>query len=75
MGELAKEYEGHVDFNVIPAEETNRRTAEIESYGFAEQRHGLVGFDANGEVRVKIPGHDYGKSEIILAIQRVLAEE
>lgn len=73
MGELAQEYEGQVRFNVIPAEETARRQEEIESYGFAELRHGLVGFGRHGQVRVKIPGHQFGKPRIEEAVETVLS--
>lgn len=72
MGELAQEYEGQADFNIIPAEETNQRQDEIDEYGFTEQLHGLVAFDGDGEAVVKLPGHNYEKAEIVEAIETVL---
>lgn len=72
VGELAQEYEGRVEFNVIPAEETMRRAEELDSYGFTALKHGLVGFDATGEVRVKLAGHDFGKDRIAAAVEEVL---
>ena len=73
VGELATEYGDQVDFNVIPAEETAQRGDEIELYGFTAKKHGLVGFGRDGEVLVKLPGHEYGKPEIEAAIEAVLA--
>ncbi len=73
MRELASEYEGRVQFNVIPAEETAARTDEIAEFGFTALKHGLVGFAADGDVVVKLPGHEYGKPEIVDAAEKVLA--
>ena len=75
MGELEPQYEGRVDFNIISAEETKLRSEEINSYGFQKELHGLVGFDAAGNVVVKLPGHNYGKAEIEVAVATVLAGE
>jgi hypothetical protein len=73
VGELETEYGDRVRFVVIEPEETARRAAEIEEYGLAEMRHGLVAFSASGEPLVKIPGHQFGKPEIVHAIDVVLA--
>lgn len=75
VSELATEYAGQVECNVIPAEETEERWDEIASYGFADERHGLVGFGADGEILVKIPGHQYGEPEVRAAIETLLAED
>ncbi len=75
MGELEPEYEGRIQFVLIPAEETAKRQDEIEEYGFTDLKHGLVGFDAQGETVVTIPGHDFGKPEIVGACEQVLVEE
>ena len=74
MGELEGEYGDRVDFVLIPAEETARRKDEIEAFGFSELRHGLVVFTRAGEPRVKLPGHQFGKDEIVAAIDLVLTE-
>ena len=66
------EYEGRVDFEVIPAEETYQRFDEIEAFGFEAERHGLVGFDRNGDALVKMPGHNFSKDEIAEAIEALL---
>ena len=73
VGELEQEYQGRVDFVIVPAEETARRSDEIEEYGFTDQRHGLVAFDEDGDVCVKLPGHQFGKAEIEAAVETVLA--
>lgn len=72
VGDLENAYGNRVDFTIVPAEETNRRQAEIQAFGFAEQRHGLVGFTADGTALVKIPGHQFGRPEIEAAVQQLL---
>ncbi len=73
MRELEPEYQGRVRFNVIDAVETAKRPQEIEEFGFTELRHGLVAFTPAGEPVVKLPGHQFGKTEIVSAIDQVLA--
>ena len=75
VGELRPEYEGRVDLVVISAEETARRPDEIEAFGFTELKHGLVAFSGDGEVLVKIPAHQFGRVEIVAAIDEVLAAD
>jgi hypothetical protein len=70
--ELEPEYEGRVRFVLIPAAETAQRSDEIEAFGFTDKKHGLVVFASDGEARVKIPGHEFGKTEIVAAIDTVL---
>ena len=71
MRELQTEYEGQVEFVIVPAEETATRAEEIASYELGS--HGLVVFDAEGEPRASLPGHSFGKSEILAAIVKVQA--
>ncbi len=75
MGELEPEYEGRIQFVLIDAEETANRGAEIEEYGFTDQLHGMVGFTSNGTPVVKMPGHAFGKQEIVEAIEMLLDED
>jgi len=75
VGELEPEYEGRITFVLIPADETAERADEIEAYGFTEKRHGLVGFTPEGDPLVKMPGHNFGKEELVAAIEVLLAEE
>jgi len=72
VGELETQYGDRVDFQVVPAEETAKRGDEIALYGFTDLKHGLVGFTAEGEARVKMPGHQFGKPEIESAIHQIL---
>lgn len=67
------EYAGRVEFVLIPAAETARRSDEIEAYGFTDLKHGLVGFNSEREPIVKLPGHNYGKEQIVSAVESVLA--
>ena len=73
MGELEPEYEGRVDFTIVSAEETATRQDEIQAFGFAEKRHGLVAFTSAGTPLVTIAGHEFGKEEIRAAAEAVLA--
>lgn len=72
VGELEEVYGDRVRFQVVPAEETAKRADEIAAYGFTELRHGLVALDPDGEVIVRIPGHDFGKPEVELAVLSLL---
>ena len=71
MGELEKEYEGKVTFKVIPLQSPEAQK-EIERYDFEELSHGLVGFDKSGKHTVTIPGHNFGKEEIVAKIEELL---
>ena len=66
------EYGDRIDFVVVSADETKRRTAEIERYMLASRRHGLVAFDAAGEVVLTIAGHQFGRPEIEMALGQIL---
>ena len=74
MGELAKEYEGKVQFELVSPQETQAAAEDLERFGFTEASHGLVAFDASGEPQVMIPGHSFGREEIVGAIEKVLGE-
>jgi hypothetical protein len=73
--ELEREYEGRVDFVVIPADQTAKRADEIEAFGFTDQKHGLVAFDGDRRPVVKMAGHAFGRAEIEAAIEKVLPPE
>ena len=72
MRELEQDYEGQATFTIISPEETAASFDEIEAFGFADLRHGLVVFDGEGEPRVKLPGHMFGRAEIEEGLKRVL---
>ena len=44
----------------------------MAEFGFTDAKHGLVAFDSQGEAKVKIPGHSFGREEIENAIEQVL---
>ncbi|MAG64100.1 hypothetical protein CMO84_11325 [Candidatus Woesearchaeota archaeon] len=72
MSELATEYEGKVKFELISAEETLAAGEDMAEFGFNDAKHGLVAFDSQGEAKVKLPGHNFGREEIVSAIDQVL---
>ena len=67
--EAAKKYEGKVVFNIVPTSKDVEQ--DVKSFGIGT--HGLVGFDSGGKMATKIPGHNFGKGEIIQAIDTLLA--
>ena len=68
--ELEPEYEGRIVFEIIPPEETLKRAEELQEFDLGS--HGMVIFDADGVDRAHIPGHEFGRPEIEVAIQTVL---
>ena len=75
VSELKPEYAGRIDFVVIPATETATRSDEIKAFGFTALKHGLVGFNSDGDPLVKIPGHNFGRAEIVAVATTLLAED
>ena len=72
MRELEQDYEGQATFRIISPEETAASFDDIQAFGFADLRHGLVVFDAEGEPKVKLPGHMFGRAEIEKGLKEVL---
>jgi hypothetical protein len=70
--ELEQDYEGRATFTIISPEETAASAEDIESFGFTDLKHGLVVFDGEGEPRVKLPGHRFGRVEIEQGLKGVL---
>ena len=66
------EYRDRVNFVVVGAEETKQRGDELELYMLSSRRHGLVAFDAAGEVVLTIAGHQFGRPEIEMAIGQIV---
>ena len=71
MSELRSVHGEKVDFVIVAAAETAQRADEIARYHLAARRHGLVAFDASGEVVLTIAGHNFGKPEIEMALAQV----
>ena len=72
MRELEQDYEGQAIFTVVSAKETAASFDDIEAFGFADLRHGLVVFDGEGDAKVKLPGHMFGRAEIEEGLKEVL---
>lgn len=64
MGELEREYQGKVEFKVLRADNEEGRQAAMD-YDFGKAMHGAAGFDSKGEHVFSLPGHSYGKAEIV----------
>ncbi|MHC4955729.1 MAG: hypothetical protein ACYTGZ_17900 [Planctomycetota bacterium] len=71
MGELSKEYEGRVEF-LITSAKTPAGQAAIKKYEIDARQHGLVGFDRNGEVLVRMSGHNFTKADIKEEVETLL---
>ncbi len=71
MGELQTEYEGRVKFEVLRADNDAGRQAAMD-YDFGKTMHGLAAFDAKGEHVFSLPGHSYGKAEIVAKLAELL---
>ena len=70
--ELQVEYGEQVDFVLVSPEDTKGRKAEIDEYELGS--HGLIAFAADGSVRARLPGHEYGAHEVREATKAALAE-
>jgi len=71
VGELRNTYGEKVDFVIVPAAETAKRSDEIQRFNLAVRKHGLVAFDASGEPVLTIAGHTFGKPELEMAVAQV----
>lgn len=67
MRELQAEYEGQVRFVIVSAEDTATKAEEIAGYELGS--HGLVAFDTDGVPQASLPGHNFGRKEIVAAIE------
>lgn len=72
MRELETEgtYADKIRFTIVP-NSTPGFAKDVAGFGLGS--HGLVGLSSSGEAVKKLPGHSYGKSEIIEVIQALLA--
>lgn len=66
---LEQEYDGALDCEVLDAM-TAESQAKIQEYGFGN--HGLVVFDGEGNLRVRIDGHLIEEAAIRAAVSSVL---
>ncbi len=70
MRELEKDYEGKATFRVIAPTATS--LDEIQAFGFADLRSGVVVFGTDGEAEAKLPGHMFGRAEIEAGLKKAL---
>jgi len=70
VSELREEYEGQVVFTIVQPEVT---TASGEPQVYELGTHGLVGLDAEGQSVATVPGHNFGREEIVEVIEKLLA--
>ena len=66
---LEEEYQGTLECEILDAT-TSDSKAQIQAYGFGN--HGLVIFDAQGNVEKKMDGHLMTEPEIRQAVQEVM---
>ena len=62
-------YKDKVTFNVV-LPEADGFQADVTKYKL--ETHGLVALDAEGNEKHSIPGHKFGKEEIVAAIRALL---
>lgn len=74
MGELKRVYEGRVEFEVRDVNSPEGQAA-TKAHGWETARHGLVVIGADGEVAGVLPGHDFGKDEIMAEVEKQLSGE
>ena len=60
-----------VYFNVVPASETARQQEALLALGFANLKHGLIAYDAQGRVAKSLPGHQFGREEVKQALDAI----
>jgi len=66
-------FAGRVRFEIIGAEETAERGDEIVAFGFGDARHGFALLAADGSTLGTLPGHAFGREEIVALIEGGLA--
>ena len=73
MGELETEgqYEGKVKFTIVKEDAPDFKAAVAEH---ELGTHGLVAFDADGNKKASLPGHNFGRAEVEEVIAQVLPE-
>lgn len=67
MRELETEYAGRIRFEIV---QVYGREEEVRGFGLGN--HGLVGFDPEGNAKVFLPGHQYGREEVVAKVEELL---
>jgi len=73
VSELGVEYEGQITVSIVDVN-TDEGRAAVEEYGWGDARHGLVTFGPDGEMVGTLAGHTYGKPEVLVKVEELLAE-
>ena len=68
---LSEVYAGRVEFEVRDAF-SDEGQAAAKTYEFGDLKHGMVGFEPDGAVAFKLPGHAYGRTEIVEKVEVML---
>jgi hypothetical protein len=68
---LSEVYAGRVEFDVREAFSDEGQVA-AKTYGFGDLKHGMVGFEPDGTVAFKLPGHQFGRTEIVEKVEVML---
>ena len=67
MSELQAEYAGRVVLEVHPLSDAPELNARL----FPSGKHGIILYDAKGEIVGTIEGHGYGREEIVALLKNV----
>ena len=68
--ETESPYKDDFTFQVISMGSPEGKAAS-EKYDWQKQGHGLVVLDADGTQRALLPGHNYGRAEILAALDKL----
>ena len=69
-----KTYEGRVRFQVLYAfDEKSQPHPDLADVDFGKSRHGTLGLTADGKHAFRLPGHAYGRAEMVEKIDAMLA--
>jgi len=71
--DLEKEYAGRVAFEILPASSPRGREA-VERNGWDDPLHGLECLSPDGRVVGNLPGHGYGRAEIVAQVEALLKQ-
>ena len=70
MGALKEVYAGKVKLEVVKANDAE----ELMQEHMGDSLHGLMAYDSSGKLAGVIPGHRFGKDEIVALIKDKLME-
>lgn len=73
MRDLEKKYEGRVAFEILSATSPEGRAA-TERNGWKDALHGLEALAPDGRVVGNLPGHNYGREEVLAQVEALLKE-